>query len=164
MNDVTLDLVALHKLVDYPLKRLIGVDHVNDQHLLEDTVVVLKVIVKLVGTSTNSHEHIVLAKTARELLSTDEVHLLVLGVLHDWDSNIVSLNDVVDLVINLITLSRLELDGRDSEELVALLVDLLVSEPSFHNSLLPDSFVLFSDDVLSLHILALIELLLMIPI
>ena len=115
VDHASLDLVALHQLVDDPLKALVGVDHVNHQHSLEGSVVVSDVVIQLVGPSSHSHKNVVLSEVARKLLGTDEVHLVVLGVLNNWDSDIVSLDDVLDVLVNLVALSWSETNWGVSE-------------------------------------------------
>ena len=164
MNHASLDLVALHQLVNNPLEALVRVNHVNHQHSLESSMVVSDVVVQLVGTSTHSHKDVVLSKIAGKLLSTNEVHLVILGVLHNWDSHIISLDDVLNVLINLVALSWSETNWSVSEKLVTLLVNFFISKTSLHDSLLSNSFILIVNDCLSFDILSLQELLFMISV
>lgn len=73
--------------------------------------------------------------------------------MNNWDSNIVCLNDLLDVLINLVSLSWLKPYRGVSEQLIALLIDLLISEASLHDPLLSDSLILFSYNRLSLIVL-----------
>lgn len=67
-------------------------------------------------------------------------------------------------MVHKISFSGLETDWGVSEELIALLVDFLISEATLHDSLLSDSFILLCYDVLSLIVFSVQELLFMIGI
>lgn len=164
MDHASFDLVALHQLVNNPLEALVRINHVNHQHSLESSMIVSDVVVQLVGASSHSHKHVILSKIAGELLSTNEVHLVILGVLHNWDSHIISLDDVFNILINLVALSRSETNWSVSKKFVTLLVNFFISKTSFHDSLLSNSFILIVNNSLSFNVLSFQELLFMISI
>ena len=127
-------------------------------------MVVSDVVIQLVGSSSHSHKNVVLSKIARKLLSTNQVHFVILGVLHNWNSHNICLDDILNVLVNLVPLSWSETNWSVSEKLVTLLVNFFISKTSFHDSLLSNSFILIVNNGLSFDILSLQELLFMISI
>ena len=102
----------------------------DHQDLLERSVVMEHVVIKSVGSSANSHNHVVLLQSARKLVGSHQVHIVVLRVLDDWHGNVVVSDYGLDLLVKGIISSCLELDWGGLEELVALSIDLLIGEAS----------------------------------
>ena len=82
----------------------------DHQDLLEGSVVVEHVVIKSVGSSANSHNHVVLLESARKLVGSHQVHVVVLRVLDDWHGNVVVSDNGLDLLVEGVVSSGLELD------------------------------------------------------
>lgn len=82
----------------------------DNKDLLEGSVIVEHVVVKLISSSTNSHDHVVLFKSAREFVSSDQVEVVILWVLDDRNSDVIVSDNLLNLMVESVVLSGFELD------------------------------------------------------
>lgn len=94
----------------------------------------LNIVIKFIGSSTNSNNDIVLFKSARKFVCSDQVEVVIIWVSNNWDSNIICPDNLINLIIDVVTFSCSKLDRSSSEKLIALSLNLFVGEASFLKS------------------------------
>lgn len=140
-----LDLVSLDEFVNDPFHGSSGVDHVNHNVSLKDSVVEWNPFFEVVLTSSNSHDHVSCLQDARDLHGSDEVKFVADE--DDWNSNVLLFDQLSNFLVEFVVLLCLELDWSIvSEKLITLSFDLL-SVKFFLSS---KSLLFLSDDLLVL--------------
>ena len=94
----------------------------DHKHSFESSVVMFDVVIQFVGTSANSDQNVILSDAAGKFLGANQIHFVIFGVLNNWNSHIVSLNYLLNVLVNLVTFSWLEPNGSLSEKLITLLI------------------------------------------
>jgi len=121
---------------------LVGVNHVNYQGSLQDSVVEGHPLAELVLTSAYPHNHVSGLEDAGHLHSSDEVEFG--GQVEDGDADVFLLDQLGDSLVQLVALLGLELDwGLASKHHVALPFDFF----GIKLSLSCQSLLLLSDDL-----------------
>lgn len=82
----------------------------DNKDLFEGSMIVEHIIVKLVSSSPNSHDHVVLFKSAREFVSSDQVKVVIMWVLDDRNSDVIVSDNLLNLMVESVVLSGFELD------------------------------------------------------
>ena len=109
----------------------------------------LNIVIKLIGSSTNSNNDIILFESARKFVCSDQVEVVVIWVSNNWDSNIICPDNLINLIIDVVTFSCSKLKWWSSEKLIALSFNLFVGEASFLKSQKSLSFIFLINELLS---------------
>jgi hypothetical protein len=104
---------------------------VNDKDLFESSVIVQHIVVKLIGTTTDSNDHVVRFQGARKLVGSYQVEVVILMVLDNRHGDVIVFDNLFDLLVKSIVFSCFKLDWCGLEELITLGFNLLVCKSSF---------------------------------
>lgn len=94
-------------------------------------MIVQNIVVKLIGSSCNSNYNIVLFQLTWKFICSNQVKIIIMRILDNWNSNLILFDYLFDLIINSIVFSSFEFDWSSLEKLITLSLDFFIGESSF---------------------------------
>ena len=108
------------ELVDDPVEVLTTLYHLDNESSLEKLAVLFDILFQVLIFAADSAEDLAVSHADLDSFGADKVQVIL--DVHNWESNIVVIDAVFDVVINLESLSWLEYDWRSGKEFFNLAV------------------------------------------
>jgi len=92
---------------------------------------VQNVVIKLIGSSSNSNHNVVLFQLAWKFVCSHQVKVVIQRVCDNWNSNLIFFDYLFDHGVSGVVFSCLKFDWSILEKLITLSLDFFIGEAAF---------------------------------